>query len=393
MTPDERTAQNRLNAQHSTGPRTAEGKARSRMNALKHGLLAKSIILEGKEHDESPEEFDSLLHDLISELCPVGTLEDMQVERIASCYWRLKRVLRAEALAIHARYQPQQPDQKAEEDRFWRFIEGVRKRKQAERQRAERGESPVPADPILHADSALRTDSALKTDSALPAEPGRPAPAPVPELPQSTRQEYALPTADIFLPLLRYETTIDRQLQRALDCFERLQARRFRAFDTYVRTRTRERNREAAREQAQADALVNLLRSSSSGSEPYSDCRRSGSEARSAEKPDLEIDGPCPQARRTEKPDLEINRPCPLEHRAEKPDPERKPEPDETNPTRRSGSLEPDTDTHDDRKDLHEDRKYGHEQTPGENAPTTPIPPPVTPGLARGPVKPDPSVC
>jgi hypothetical protein len=36
---------NRANAKHSTGPRTPEGKNRSRMNALKHGMCAKVIPL------------------------------------------------------------------------------------------------------------------------------------------------------------------------------------------------------------------------------------------------------------------------------------------------------------------------------------------------------------
>ena len=39
-TPDERRAINRENARHSTGPKSTEGKARSRQNALKHGLCA-----------------------------------------------------------------------------------------------------------------------------------------------------------------------------------------------------------------------------------------------------------------------------------------------------------------------------------------------------------------
>jgi hypothetical protein len=42
-------AANRANAQKSTGPRTAEGKAASRLNALKHGLDAESLIIPGED--------------------------------------------------------------------------------------------------------------------------------------------------------------------------------------------------------------------------------------------------------------------------------------------------------------------------------------------------------
>jgi hypothetical protein len=44
-TSDARIAANRLNAQHSTGPKTDEGKERSRANALKHGLTGAGIVL------------------------------------------------------------------------------------------------------------------------------------------------------------------------------------------------------------------------------------------------------------------------------------------------------------------------------------------------------------
>ena len=40
---------NRRNAQHSTGPRTAEGKAASSMNALKSGIDAESSVIPGED--------------------------------------------------------------------------------------------------------------------------------------------------------------------------------------------------------------------------------------------------------------------------------------------------------------------------------------------------------
>jgi len=94
---------NRCNAQRSTksgdacGPRTSAGKARVKFNALKHGLLAKSVILPIRSRSEKQSHFDALLAQLIEELKPVGILEDMLVEKIAVSYWRLRRALRAEA--------------------------------------------------------------------------------------------------------------------------------------------------------------------------------------------------------------------------------------------------------------------------------------------------------
>lgn len=45
MTSEKRLAANRRNAQRSTGPRTQDGKARSRLNAVKHGLAASLPVL------------------------------------------------------------------------------------------------------------------------------------------------------------------------------------------------------------------------------------------------------------------------------------------------------------------------------------------------------------
>jgi hypothetical protein len=49
-------AANAANAQHSTGPRTTEGKDRSSQNASKHGLTAREVVIGAGEQ----EEFDSI---------------------------------------------------------------------------------------------------------------------------------------------------------------------------------------------------------------------------------------------------------------------------------------------------------------------------------------------
>ena len=44
MASDKQIAANRCNAMRSTGPRTRSGKARSRANSLRHGLLSKVLV-------------------------------------------------------------------------------------------------------------------------------------------------------------------------------------------------------------------------------------------------------------------------------------------------------------------------------------------------------------
>lgn len=89
-------AANRRNAQKSTGPRTAEGKAKSSLNAVKHGVLSKSVAVSGHYYIEDPLDFISLQSELEQNLRPVGRVEELLVERIATCAWRLRRVLKAE---------------------------------------------------------------------------------------------------------------------------------------------------------------------------------------------------------------------------------------------------------------------------------------------------------
>ena len=77
----------------STGPRTAEGKAQSRINALKHGLLAESVVVSPAEN---PTEFFELYADMHRDLDPEGRLEETLVDRIISLTWRLGRACRVD---------------------------------------------------------------------------------------------------------------------------------------------------------------------------------------------------------------------------------------------------------------------------------------------------------
>ncbi len=97
-----RLAANRKNARKSTGPKTPEGKKRSSLNALKHGLLAREVVIKDGDGAERAEDFHAFLTDLVADLKPVGPVEETLVERIATCYWRLRRAQRFEIGAVRA---------------------------------------------------------------------------------------------------------------------------------------------------------------------------------------------------------------------------------------------------------------------------------------------------
>jgi hypothetical protein len=93
MTTDKQAAANRENAQHSTGPRSLEGKRRVAQNALKHGLTAESVTLPG----EDPQAYEAFKAQLHAELDPRSVLEWTLAEQVANKLWRLLRVPRIEA--------------------------------------------------------------------------------------------------------------------------------------------------------------------------------------------------------------------------------------------------------------------------------------------------------
>jgi len=86
---------NRQNAKLG-GVKTEEGKAVSKYNALKHGLLSKEVLLKG-EDELSLTELEKKLR---AELKPETELELLLVDRIVSNSWRLRRVLHIEVEMI-----------------------------------------------------------------------------------------------------------------------------------------------------------------------------------------------------------------------------------------------------------------------------------------------------
>lgn len=96
MASDRQIVANRLNALQSTGPKSDAGRAASRRNALKHGLTARSLIIEG----EDPDLFEDLRTSLFATYQPTGVVEDQLVDMMAGILWRLRRVPALEAAAF-----------------------------------------------------------------------------------------------------------------------------------------------------------------------------------------------------------------------------------------------------------------------------------------------------
>ena len=93
MTSKKQIEANRKNAKKSTGPKTEEGKEKSSMNALKHGLTSQKVWL----NEEEKKDFQGFRLGLVDEMEPWGSLETQFVCRIAAQMWRLARVPGIEA--------------------------------------------------------------------------------------------------------------------------------------------------------------------------------------------------------------------------------------------------------------------------------------------------------
>ena len=102
-TSEKRVAANRINATKSTGPRTPEGKANSRLNALTHGLTAQTAVLPGEDR----EALELLAASLMKQLDPRGVVQRLIAERIVALAWKLRRAARAEeAVGLEMRKRP-----------------------------------------------------------------------------------------------------------------------------------------------------------------------------------------------------------------------------------------------------------------------------------------------
>ena len=90
-----RQAINRENAQHSTGPRTAAGKAVVSQNANRHNLTGRLLI-----RDDEAEAFHHFQTQHQNQLQPQGALELTICEQLIAAGWNLRRIEILEAGAF-----------------------------------------------------------------------------------------------------------------------------------------------------------------------------------------------------------------------------------------------------------------------------------------------------
>jgi len=77
----------RANGAKSPGPKTAEGKQTASLNAVKHGLTARIVVLQ----NESEDQYQADLRDYLDHFRPQGKPETDLVYQLAAAHWRLTR--------------------------------------------------------------------------------------------------------------------------------------------------------------------------------------------------------------------------------------------------------------------------------------------------------------
>lgn len=100
MTTQKQVDANCQNAQLSTGPTTANGKAIVSTNAIRHGIFTKDLILTSDIGNENESDYREILNNLVDCLSPCNQMESLLVEKIAVDFWRLRRTIRFETGSI-----------------------------------------------------------------------------------------------------------------------------------------------------------------------------------------------------------------------------------------------------------------------------------------------------
>ena len=163
------------NSQHSTGPRTPEGKAASSRNSLKLGIFAQAEILPG----EDPDAFAQLARDFAETYQPQGPVEIMLLNDLVRALWLERRYARIETEVINIRFAALAPEDRAnalgaifiQDAEGANVLQKIERRRAAVRRQAERARKQL--------EDRLTERLALGPDPASDPDPAPATPNPV----------------------------------------------------------------------------------------------------------------------------------------------------------------------------------------------------------------------
>ena len=200
---------NRRNAQASTGPRTESGKAVSRMNALKSGIDAQSLVITGEE----PSDLTALTAEYYDRFQPQFPEERCLVDSLVSADWLLRRLRKAEAqlwdeeMDAAERYSPENPlgyVASARADNFSRLqrrLDSTDRSYHRSLDKLRKLQSSRPAPQPIELSEGTNPISPI-SEAPSPAAPAPPAPIPVAIAP-SRIQSKATPSPQPPMPWVR----------------------------------------------------------------------------------------------------------------------------------------------------------------------------------------------
>jgi len=181
---------NQANAQLSTGPRTAAGKARVAQNAVRHGLTARHLVI----RDDEQEAFATLHQSLLEDLDPQGALETIAFHELLHAAWNLQRFSRIEAeVSVGTPEDFTDPATTAVLDRLSRY-----------QSRAQRAFYKAQAElRVLQTNRALRSRKlTAEEDAQVPANVS------INDLTKQTHSEVTAEAIDVAVQLLNYEVGV-----------------------------------------------------------------------------------------------------------------------------------------------------------------------------------------
>tara|TARA_B100002052_G_scaffold283258_1_gene294020 strand:- start:367 stop:693 length:327 start_codon:yes stop_codon:yes gene_type:complete len=97
---------NRRNSKKSTGPVSNEGKLKSSLNSIKHGLYGDKIAVIGENVDD----INDIIDRLVKELKPIGIQQELIVSKMIDIAIRFKRIPFIEAGILNHEMQEYEAD-------------------------------------------------------------------------------------------------------------------------------------------------------------------------------------------------------------------------------------------------------------------------------------------